>query len=570
MSDQRTFRNLSGRLITSSTDRLFEPVGWRTDSLGLPRDTKKFEGERATIYQGKLSPTYFRALTGNSVTASAGSVSPLIEFAYLAETFTDTNGTLLVSTPHIGDFGFAAWTVAYPGSGGNEPTIQSNRLRGAGTTFDGWSAWFGNTPWDWDRYYLEAVFFRRATATGVAAGELSESIYVGGDYGTQAGYHFGWCEADDTWYLNFHDGVSWSTVNSSTTNAFTGTSQSRTIRISVDNAVTSGTCDLKCYVNGTLVISYTAPAQVAGATGMYFNFSGSVDIDSMAGANTLLMLRGNVATATANPMPSFPISVALTGRSATATANRLYPPNATLELSSFVMIGSSGRVTPVRATDTFTGANNTLLGAHTADTGESWTKENSSGTVGDPWIQTNRLQNQNGEYDSLWYLGSSQPANQIVQGTFRYAGTPSADQPQSPHEGLGAYIQIGSGVNADGYFLGYSSIYFGGLWIIWKRQGGGYTQLAYSTNTYFYGVGDTRNIRMEVYSSDVDVEIVAYLNDAWHADDGGALRLHLDSGPRDVLPAGGTLVAFLSASVAHEVLPASRERISIAGWFRRR
>ena len=66
------------------------------------------------------------------------------------------------------------------------------------------------------------------------------------------------------------------------------------------------------------------------------------------------------------------------------------------------------------------------------------------------------------------------------------------------------------------------------------------------------------------------LSVVAYLNDAWHADDGGALRLHLDSGPRDVLPAGGTLVAVLSASVAHEVLPASRERISIAGWFRRR
>ena len=35
-------------------------------------------------------------------------------------------------------------------------------------------------------------------------------------------------------------------------------------------------------------------------------------------------------------------------------------------------------------------------------------------------------------------------------------------------------------------------------------------------------------------------------------------------------PEGGSLVVFLSAELPHEVLPASRERMSIAGWFRRR
>lgn len=66
------------------------------------------------------------------------------------------------------------------------------------------------------------------------------------------------------------------------------------------------------------------------------------------------------------------------------------------------------------------------------------------------------------------------------------------------------------------------------------------------------------------------LSVVAYLNDAWREEDGGALRLHLPGGPRDVLPTGGTLVAFLSAPVEHEVLPARRERLAIAGWFRRR
>lgn len=66
------------------------------------------------------------------------------------------------------------------------------------------------------------------------------------------------------------------------------------------------------------------------------------------------------------------------------------------------------------------------------------------------------------------------------------------------------------------------------------------------------------------------LSVVAYLNDGWREEEGGALRLHLPGGTRDVLPIGGTLVAFLSASVEHEVLPARRERLAIAGWFRRR
>jgi SM-20-related protein len=50
-----------------------------------------------------------------------------------------------------------------------------------------------------------------------------------------------------------------------------------------------------------------------------------------------------------------------------------------------------------------------------------------------------------------------------------------------------------------------------------------------------------------------------------------ALRLHLaDGATRDVLPVGGTLVAFLAADFEHEVLPATRQRLALARWFRRR
>src|SRR5690606_6756337 len=71
------------------------------------------------------------------------------------------------------------------------------------------------------------------------------------------------------------------------------------------------------------------------------------------------------------------------------------------------------------------------------------------------------------------------------------------------------------------------------------------------------------------------LSLILYLNDAdWSADDGGALRLYLpgQNGERtlDVLPEGGTLVAFLSHDIPHEVLPAKRDRYSLTGWFRTR
>ena len=70
---------------------------------------------------------------------------------------------------------------------------------------------------------------------------------------------------------------------------------------------------------------------------------------------------------------------------------------------------------------------------------------------------------------------------------------------------------------------------------------------------------------------------VLYLNDNWQEDEGGELRLHLNEVANnnvskyiDILPIAGRLVLFLSADFWHEVLPATRNRISLAGWFRTR
>ena len=62
-----------------------------------------------------------------------------------------------------------------------------------------------------------------------------------------------------------------------------------------------------------------------------------------------------------------------------------------------------------------------------------------------------------------------------------------------------------------------------------------------------------------------------YLNHDWTSADGGALRIYDDERVRDVLPRGRERsVCFLSDRFEHEVLPATRERLALTGWFRRR
>ncbi len=67
------------------------------------------------------------------------------------------------------------------------------------------------------------------------------------------------------------------------------------------------------------------------------------------------------------------------------------------------------------------------------------------------------------------------------------------------------------------------------------------------------------------------LSIVAYLNPGWSADNEGELVLYTDDKDRvgiKVVPLYGTVVAFLSEEFPHEVLPAKRDRYSVAGWYR--
>lgn len=65
------------------------------------------------------------------------------------------------------------------------------------------------------------------------------------------------------------------------------------------------------------------------------------------------------------------------------------------------------------------------------------------------------------------------------------------------------------------------------------------------------------------------ISFTCYLNEEWKEEHGGCLRLFAQE-PVDVLPVLGRCTLFRSDSIEHEVLPATRTRFSVTGWFRRR
>ncbi len=62
--------------------------------------------------------------------------------------------------------------------------------------------------------------------------------------------------------------------------------------------------------------------------------------------------------------------------------------------------------------------------------------------------------------------------------------------------------------------------------------------------------------------------MVMYLNDDWHAGDGGELRIYQHDGHQNVAPVNRKAVFFKSSSLEHEVLPVTCPRMSITGWLK--
>jgi SM-20-related protein len=95
----------------------------------------------------------------------------------------------------------------------------------------------------------------------------------------------------------------------------------------------------------------------------------------------------------------------------------------------------------------------------------------------------------------------------------------------------------------------------------------------YECHYAIYGEGDGYAKHSDVLQGKKNriLTTVLYLNEDWHACDGGELVVFEATGNSviaTVNPTFGTMIIFLSESFPHEVLMSHSTRRSIAGWFR--
>jgi SM-20-related protein len=63
------------------------------------------------------------------------------------------------------------------------------------------------------------------------------------------------------------------------------------------------------------------------------------------------------------------------------------------------------------------------------------------------------------------------------------------------------------------------------------------------------------------------ISVITYLNPNWKEEEGGQLRMYYQNEQFDFMPQAGRMICFRSDLIEHEVLPATRERLSITGWL---
>lgn len=94
----------------------------------------------------------------------------------------------------------------------------------------------------------------------------------------------------------------------------------------------------------------------------------------------------------------------------------------------------------------------------------------------------------------------------------------------------------------------------------------------YEVMSAYYPAGTRYGKHLDRFqdSSERTLTTVIYLNPDWLPEHGGQLRIYKGEEWVDVLPRAGTLASFITDGTWHEVLPATRPRLSLTGWFRRR
>jgi len=91
----------------------------------------------------------------------------------------------------------------------------------------------------------------------------------------------------------------------------------------------------------------------------------------------------------------------------------------------------------------------------------------------------------------------------------------------------------------------------------------------YEVHMTIYPIGSFYKRHLDQFKKDDHrkLSVICYLNKNWEESHGGQLRMHLPEGAKDVFPMAGRLVCFRSDQIEHEVLPATRERLSLTGWM---
>ncbi|WP_444996392.1 2OG-Fe(II) oxygenase [Aliikangiella sp. IMCC44359] len=120
----------------------------------------------------------------------------------------------------------------------------------------------------------------------------------------------------------------------------------------------------------------------------------------------------------------------------------------------------------------------------------------------------------------------------------------------------------------------------GSLWIDWTSRLQNFLNqrlflglFSFESHFAHYSPGDYYKRHLDAFRGEANrtLSVVTYLNPGWGNTDGGELVLYCDEHDREglkVVPLYGTIVVFLSEEFSHEVLTASRDRYSVAGWFR--
>ncbi|WP_461088733.1 2OG-Fe(II) oxygenase [Spirosoma gilvum] len=98
----------------------------------------------------------------------------------------------------------------------------------------------------------------------------------------------------------------------------------------------------------------------------------------------------------------------------------------------------------------------------------------------------------------------------------------------------------------------------------------------YEFHYALYPTGTFYKRHLDQFRSDSrrKLSVICYLNTDWQEINGGQLAIYLPEADGQserqitISPLGGRLVCFESGRLEHEVLPATRERLSLTGWLK--